>query len=364
MAALRQVVARQLRLAQPPPALARTAIPGRVTPTPKPQAGDDVSALADSVRARLDPITGVRAGLTARIPALDDILPDGALSARLTLAPRFDDPLYADLLAVGAHWIMPGVESLGANRVRLLAVDDTFVGAFLIGANHALAQELLWRGYPVDPRATFFHRFWDRVDTGGTDLDDLSDLAGWELTQTIRENMGGRGEAMTAIVVRAELVRRYPTAHWFLQPARQDRQGAWVPAADGAVEVAFAESLDAETAVYGFDLPPDQVRGDRANGVPGYFVAIEEQPCGPRFGLDPVRRGQFETTPSAWDNLAWGHLVDSQAQLDALTHAPVDGARLAGFTLDGTTWGENSAHQARATWQRPFRMLIHADALI
>jgi hypothetical protein len=32
--------------------------------------------------------------------------------------------------------------------------------------------------------------------------------------------------------------------------------------------------------------------------------------------------------------------------------------------LNQTTWGFNSAHLARATWQRPFRMLIPADQLV
>jgi hypothetical protein len=56
--------------------------------------------------------------------------------------------------------------------------------------------------------------------------------------------------------------------------------------------------------------------------------------------------------------------VSSQDALDDLTHARATGLRLDGVKIDGTTWGHNSAHIARATWQRPFRMLMHADLLI
>ena len=47
-----------------------------------------------------------------------------------------------------------------------------------------------------------------------------------------------------------------------------------------------------------------------------------------------------------------------------MTHARAGGVRVEGLELDGATWGRSSAHQARATWQRPFRMLIHAARLI
>jgi hypothetical protein len=176
--------------------------------------------------------------------------------------------------------------------------------------------------------------------------------------------MDAKQETMTAIVVRGDLIRRYPTAHWFLQEAMRDDEGEWRPVVDSHVEVTFLGLLDAQTAVYGFDLPPKTVRGNRAQGRPGYFVTIEEQAGAPRFGLDTEKPRHFINTPTAWDQLSWGHLVASQQDLDALPHARATGVRIDGLQLDGATWGKNAAHLARATWQRPFRMSIHADLLI
>jgi hypothetical protein len=239
------------------------------------------------------------------------------------------------------------------------------VGAFLVGANHELARELLWRGYPVDLRATFFHRFWSYVDSSQTDIGELLDWGSKrKLVRSIAENMGAAAERSTVIVVRGDLVRRYPDAHYYLQAASRARGGIATPV-EGAVEpAAFIGALDRETVLFGFDVPPATVRGRGTEAAPGYFLVIEEQPGAPRFGLDAAMRAHYGKTPGSWDDLSWGHLVDDEAGLAALTHAPAEHERLAAVDDDAAAWGRNAAHQARATWQRPFRMLIHADDLI
>jgi hypothetical protein len=320
------------------------------------------SAQAEAVRTDLVPHRAVRASAIARMPALESVLAPNTLPSSMSLAPTFDDALYWDLLGLGAEWIVPGIGQLGANRVRLMSINKLFIGAFLIGANTQIVRALRWRDYPIDLRATCFHRFFDYVaDSERVDIDDLST---WDNERSILANMPGGDETITAIVVRGDIVRRYPSAHWFMQPAKLGRAG-WEPIEGSVVEVLFLGSLDHQTAVYGFDIDPDIARGDRANGGdPGYFVGIEERVGAPRFGLDAAKKADFTGYPSSWDTASWGHLVASQAELDALTHARATGLRLADFTLDDTTWGRNAAHIARATWQRPFRMLIHADLLI
>lgn len=311
----------------------------------------DVSGIAASVRSGLDPLAAVQASIVARIPTLQEFLVEKELPTHITVTPTFDDPLYWDLLNLDATWLLPGVTDLEANRVRLVAVNTAFIGAFLIGANHELARELLWRDYPVDLRGTFFHRFWQYVDQpagSGAARRDISDLNTWKLHQSLLENMDPAQETMTAIVVRGDLIRRYPTAHWFLQAARRNDAGERLPIKSSHVEVSFLGLLDAQTAVYGFDLRPEEVRSDPVRGTLGYFVTIEEQAGAPRFGLDTEKPRHFTNTPQAWDQLSWGHLVANQPELDRLTHARATGMRIDGLTIAGTTWGKNAAHLAAA----------------
>jgi hypothetical protein len=329
--------------------------------------GSDVSGIAATVRQVLDPMSAVRAALVVRIPALDGLLDDGPVPTTLLLSPVFEDPLSEDLARLGAAWMLPGVESIVRNRVRLVAANPSFIGAFLVGANEELRRELLWRDYPVAPAATFFHRFWNY--TGEPPRTDIGELAGWRRSLSIADNMArdasGEATVATVVVVRGDLVRRYPSAHYFLQEAELGADGASPRESAPAVEPIFLGALGPDTVFFGFDLEPDEVRGDRPHGVPGYFLAIEEQVAAPRLGMDEARPRHFTTLPKTWNGLSWGHLAASQEELDGLTHARADSPRLTAMgPLEGVTWGRNAAHLARACWQRPFRMYIHADTLV
>lgn len=327
----------------------------------------NVSGIAGTVRRALDPMGSVRSALVIRVPALGDMLDDGPVPTALLLSPVFEDALSEDLTRLGAAWMLPGADAIARNRVRLVAANPHFIGALLVGANHEMWRELLWRGYPVAPTATFFHRFWNYTDEPRRN--DVGEFAGWKQPLSIAENMArdttGDSPVATVIVVRGDLVRRYPSAHYFLQEAELGADGA-VPLEDAdPVEPIFLGALSADTVFFGFDVAPRTVRGDRAHGVPGYFVGIEEQMGAPRLGLDEARSRHFTTLPKNWNALSWGHLVSSQEELDALVFARADSPRLAAMEpLDGITWGRNAAHLARACWQRPFRMYIHADTLV
>ena len=114
------------------------------------------------------------------------------------------------------------------------------------------------------------------------------------------------------IVVRGDVVRRHPTAHWYLQEARLV-DGETRVATGSVREPSFIGSIDASTIFVGFDLVSRVVRGDRASGVPGWFVAVEEQLGAPRFGLDEPVADDYDDDPASWDEVSWGHLVDEPA---------------------------------------------------
>jgi hypothetical protein len=330
----------------------------------------DLSAAAEAVIAGLDPLAAVTAGLLDRIPALSWLLTaDGALPGRVVLHPVFTDPLYLDLVRMDPRFFLPGSDQLAENRVALLNADDDFVAAFLAGANHELARELVWREFPTLPSFTFFHRFWD---SGPGGADDIEEISGWTDPRLGGNLTGLSAGELSVVLVRADLLRRYPDAHIYLIRGVWDGD-AVVPDDTVYSEPILQGALDRRTVFYGYPIKASALRGDRAGDdrteeTAGWYVAIEEPATGPRFGLDIAAEDGSDLSRGAgsWNHLSWGHLVPAGGSLGDLTHAvahePLPPRTPA--TLDGLTWGQNAAHMAAITWQRPYRVLIHADLLL
>ena len=63
-------------------------------------------------------------------------------------------------------FVLDAIERVPPDSVGLVQTNPAFVLAYLIGLNHAMAGELLWRGFPTERRGTHFRRFWDRSGLG------------------------------------------------------------------------------------------------------------------------------------------------------------------------------------------------------
>jgi hypothetical protein len=338
----------------------RSGDPVAFTPVPRIEstAEDDVRAAAGLMRAALDPMPAVVAGLQARVGGVEL---DGAadLPTRIAIGPRFPDPLFPKLIALGAELVLPGVGDVANDRVRLVEVNEAWVAAFLVGANHEWAREALWNEYPADLGATAFSTFWQRVPTTAADL--ASDLHEWPLGSTLRSHVGGSGSS-TVLLVRGDVVRRFPGVELFLvTPGR----GGRLVEADGSIPAdrttwpSFAGELDRATVFVGFDVDVDVVRDE------GRYVAIQEPVTGPRFGFDPAGTTYRRAPATSWDELSWGHVTESAEALAALGNLRLsDTPWLDDVTRDDTTWGRNGAHMAGITFQRPFRLLLPAAHLL
>ncbi len=306
-------------------------------------------ASADSVAvavAELDPLLAMRASLVARIPALEGMIPSGELPAQLALAPEFTDALYWDLAELDPDVIVPGLGEFPLNRVRLLAVNAGFIGAYLVGAVHEMAREFLWREYPADLTATFFRRFFDYEDPEAVDIDPI---AGWPPGSSIASNLPN-AEASTAILIRGDLVRRYPEVNVFLAPMSGPRKADYTK----SVQPSFEGRLGEDVLVVGFPCAPEVVLG-QAGGAE-HFVVLEERVTAPRFGLDFERDGDLTT----WAELA---VTDFPAAADHVRTGPIPGG-IGSPELDGVKWGRNAAHFAAAVHQSPFRRLFPASRLV
>lgn len=324
----------------------------------------DLSGAAGAVVAGIDPMGPVRARLFGRVPALARRVPEGL--AVPELHPVFPDPLSADLVRLDPRFLLPGAERLDDNRVALVVADDDFVATLLVGANAEMSRELRWREYPTDPAATFFPRFWD---TGPDGAADIGDIASWHGPLPGRNVTGVGAGDLAVVIVRGDVVRRYPDlrvyavrATWAGATAEPDETDRREPVLLGA--------LDRATRFYGIPVPAADLRGDRGArprtpGSAGWYLVLEEPANGPRFGLDEPA-GPVERMPATWDDLTWGHLAAPGRDAADVRFAVARRAlpERPGRTPQGPVWGRNAAHLAAITHQRPYRVLIHADQLL
>jgi hypothetical protein len=346
-----------------PPARPRIRPPVIVPATPLPV----------TVRASIDTAASIAAGVRGRI-TVAGIGTSGPLPARLSVDPRFERPLYERLCVVSPEYLVPGIGLVPEESVGLLVTNDAFVEAFLAGANHEMARELLWREYPARLDGTWFRRFWN---TGGAD--DIGPIAGWKPRRSLGES--SQTAADLVVLVNGTLPRRYPDALVYLVEAQwQEIEHVWhrVECIGGDVKTpTLAGRLRPGTVFYGFDLGLAEARGSiDPGGAPGYFVVFEEVPRAARFGLDlgdPGRtRDELGTVPATWSELDWVHVSEASAATRATfvdlaavdwlfaaparpTNAP-DGGR--------DRFGTDSATLARQTLQNPVRMLVHADSML
>ena len=145
------------------------------------------------------------------------------------------------------------------------------------------------------------------------------------------------------MLMRSELLRRYPSAVIYAVKAKLDANGVRTLSSEESYPI-FRGSMDPDITFFGFNLTVDEVLGiappETRVGLDfqGYFIVIQEQPGEPRFGYDigtPVGTG---------------------------THLKVSDGVPPGTPMRPTlAWGHNGAHMAAILRQLPVRIAIHAS---
>ena len=148
----------------------------------------------------------------------------------------------------------------------------------MVGLNHEFARELLWREYPTDQRGSTFRQFWDvRSFFNADNLDDealkekLRDIPPLhtvvarlrELGDHDHREQGGENEDELVLVIRGELLKRYPNAviyaHracWQRKDGHARRRDAGTRASDPARSTTPVERRLAPLTAAEEDKPP------------------------------------------------------------------------------------------------------------
>jgi len=266
--------------------------------------------------------------------------------------PTIDEPLYAALADADPDRFLPGIGDIPDDTITLLETNPRFVEAFLVGANHEMNRELLWRRYPTDRRGTPFHRFWDRVDKAP----DIGSIHQFRSSLRLGSNSGADLRGSLVLLVRGQLLRRFPHSVVYAAPALPN--GKLNPSPTVVEDPIFWGRIAPDVTFVGFDLVREDVEP-----APGWFFVIAEQPTGPRFGLDVPTGGN--AAPPTWTDLHWGHVgAESGDHLSLAGSGLLNSTKPLAPSAPPATFGRNSAHMAAITFQRPFRAVVHTSELL
>lgn len=277
---------------------------------------------------------------------------------QILAAPSLPTPVVRYLTGAADDVVLPGLELVPPETLTVVETNPRFVAAVMVGFNHEMGRELVWRRFPHELRATVARRFWERPP----DEVDIEPIHTWRKNSGLAVNVAGDPEGQAVLLIRGELLRRYPGT--VISASEAVWAGGRRVLADPEVEQfpILGASVDPDITFRGFPFSVDTARGaDDDSGRAGWFFVLASQPTEPRFGLDESS-GPATGLPSSWADLEWSHMAQGAA-LDSVVHAPLD-AFGSNATVDGLTWGLDSAHQAAITLQDPVRIIVHARELL
>ncbi len=316
--------------------------------------------------------------------------------------PKIDLPMYEPLKERSIELLLPNINLISENSITLVETNQKFIESYMVGLNHEFARTLLWREYPTDQRGSYFRQFWDvrsYIDSEGLSGDplkeklyDIPQLHTWPLTSALgthnnREATGQTGE-QAVLVIRGELLKKYPTAVIYAQRA------AWVMK-DGQIDTSQPRTLvdnddppmtdpsvvrsplyeakaDPDIYFFGFDLTIAQAKGDSGQHPgddPGWFFVIRERPGEPRFGLE-LDAGTLEVFDDlTWDDAQPGGQPGDFLDSGSLAHVTLSTADPQMATQRAEDLEVDSAAVSAARWayllyRAPIMVAVHADQML
>lgn len=327
--------------------------------------------------------------------------------------PEIDIPMYKPLADLSSELFLPNINLIEQNSITLLENNQKFIEAYMVGINHEMSRELLWREYPTDQRGTYFRQFWDVSgflppqpvpENLKENLRDIPPIHKWFLTNSPekpKRNVLGQhnqrvqnnGEAKLVLVIRGELLKKYPTAVIYAQKADWGVNSSNVK--DVKEERVFIELTDAEKLnppldkiktplfeakiepdinFFGFDLTDVEAKGKvnpiSASDDAGWFFIIKERPGEPRFGLDLNKADRIIN----WNNLSWqdvgtddGNCIELNRSISFTAYnAGIDQENKATTEDTQAQWNPdtNSAELAYILYQVPVLVGVHASRML
>ncbi len=376
----------------------------------------DLPQLTSTLVAAINPQETIpRRGLTliSIPPWIRALIGDGL--NEVMAYPKIDLPMSGPLKQTppfSNEVFLPNINLIASNSITLLETNQQFIEAYMVGLNHEFARKLLWREYPTDQRGSYFRQFWDARSSYNSEnltneqlkeqLYDIPELHRWSPSSQLgdhnnRAAPGHQKDAQAVLVIRGELLKKYPTAVIYAQLAE------WARNSDGSINLAAPRSpvkllgaeqekpprdkvrtplyetkADPDIYFFGFDLTIAEAKGDSGehpNDKPGWFFVLKERPGEPRFGLEIERAG---LKPEIFDELTWNDVRPAVPVGQCLPATSLSSVALAPLPTSDTEGKKpqhdedvqvNGAAQSSARWayllyRAPVMVAIHADEML
>ena len=270
------------------------------------------------------------------------------VTASVMAYPTLPAPMYEYLARYDRDRFLPGVEVIPPNAITLLETNPRFIEGFMVGLNHEMNRELLWREYPTDRRGTPFRHFWDWID-GEPDIDELHK---WPASLALGKNGRKGDQGQIVLLVRGDLLRRYPNTMVYAWKAGTD--GRLIPS-PGANQLAYPEFtgvFEPDFAFFGFGLTDQDL-----NEGNGWFFVLQEQPTEPRFGFDePVSESVGSFVSGSWSNATWANTGTVPGR-----HLVITDNAITPKQFQEVEFVKNSGHLAAITLQKPVRVAVQSS---
>ena len=296
--------------------------------------------------------------------------------------PDFEDAMYKKLVDISEELLLPNLKLIPQNTISLLKTNQKFIESYLVGLNHEMGNELLWREFPTDRRGSYFRQFWEvkgvirpnenkKQEVLTEEYKDIKPIHTWPVNSMLgkHNNRDKEGDAeQTVLLVRGDLLKRYPNTVIFAQKAiagaNEDE-----PVIDTDLTLEefekqlkfplYKAELPPDIKLFGFDLTIEQARGTELTpgftDKLGWFFVIQEIPGEPRFGMDITYDPGSDGI--SWDDLAWTQLPPDTKF--------VKGSVLPTISLaDKSKWGADSASMADVLFQKPNMVAVHAKEML
>ena len=289
-------------------------------------------------------------------------------------APSFPDSTYREILRLSPDHLIPNLDLMPPNTAAVMELNRAFIESFMVGINHEMARELLWREYPTDQRGTYFRHFWDTTDKSRLDNEegnDIQPIHAWQATLLGTHQDTDSETEPLVLMLRSDLLKRYPNTVVYMEKGK--RQGsAWRTnprdLAGEKIYPVFQARVQADIFCLGFSISQEAATTD-----PGWFFVLEERPGEVHFGLNSPEQLEEEDSLDTWDDLNWQHLPYISNCIDLnrdSPKSPTNGAdirwgRGEGYVPNDPASGDGcAATMAWILYQKPVKIAIHASTML